>query len=59
MEFINNNNLKETDIYPLSVFYVALKDTVIGNNKVSYAPSKYYQTQKMRCMYNYKPSILI
>lgn len=59
MEFIENNKLEEVDIYPLSIFFVELKDTLIGNNKVSYAPSDHYQTQKMRCMYNYKPSILI
>jgi hypothetical protein len=59
MEFIEKNDLEEIDIYPISIFYVELRDTLIGNNKVSYAPSVYYQSQKMRCMYNYKPSVLI
>ena len=59
MEFIQTTNLADTDIWPISIFYVESKDSLIRNSKLTYANSKYYQTPKMRCMYSYKPSFLI
>jgi len=59
MNFITNNNLDIIDIYPISIFFVEVKDRLILNSRVSYSPSKFYQTEKMRCMYSYKPSLIV
>lgn|GEM_PF-4938755 len=59
MKFSNNLKSNQLDIFPISVFYVESRDTLIRNSILRYAPSSYYKTEKMRCMYSYKPSILI